>query len=303
MARLVVEAGEGTGTRFELGASTVLGRLKSCEIPVKDKKSSRTNSRIFPEAGGFVLEDLGSSNGTFLNGAKVDRATLKHGDRVSIGATVFRFESEPASAPPLPPLVAKKPAPAVAAGSEPVSPAGARPPGAQPGPGSSRRPSTAIRSVPPAPSPPVPHAPAGPVFPSIPLGAQAIAAMETPPAGILGLPRSPDAGPVLAREEEVDEIDLGGDDRGPSPGSREAPAPGLPAPTAAPMAAAPPAAKKEFVPRVALRAEHSPARRGSFAFEDVSQRSAWFQALVVLAALALIAALGYGAFRLAGSLF
>lgn len=256
MARLVLESGEGAGASFELGASAVIGRLKSCDIPIKDKKSSRTNCRVLFEGGVHVLEDLGSSNGTFLNGQKVDRATLKHGDRIAIGGTVLRFETDetpraaPSGAPVRPPI--KQAA---------VSPPRARVPPAVPVP---------LRD------------------------ASVLASIETPPDGI----RPPGGGPVQpGPAEAVEELDLGGGD-----GEAPAPAP-RPLPPAAPPPVAPPTPRKEYVPRTALRDEKPSGKGGAFLFQDVSQRSTVFQALVALAAAGIVAGLGYLAFRLAGSLF
>ena len=48
---------------------------------------------IAPGEGGFVIRDQGSSNGTFVNGARVTEAPLRPGDEVSIGGTRFRFEA------------------------------------------------------------------------------------------------------------------------------------------------------------------------------------------------------------------
>ena len=69
----------------------VLGRVAACDVVVADSKASRRHARLIAEAGVVEIEDMGSSNGTLLNGKPVDRRMLRDGDRVEIGQTVIVF--------------------------------------------------------------------------------------------------------------------------------------------------------------------------------------------------------------------
>lgn len=111
MAQLVVESGEETGHRYTVGPLCILGRLKSCDVPVKDNKASRNNTKIRLQDGAWTVEDLQSSNGTYLNEERITSAPLNDGDRIRIGKTVFRFETAAAPAPKPAAAPAPKPAP------------------------------------------------------------------------------------------------------------------------------------------------------------------------------------------------
>lgn len=70
-----------------------IGRDAAKMIPLSlDNTVSRTHARITLEAGQFVIYDEGSSNGTYVNGARIQRQPLKSGDTIQIGSTQFRFE-------------------------------------------------------------------------------------------------------------------------------------------------------------------------------------------------------------------
>ena len=69
----------------------VLGRVAACDVVVADSKASRRHARLIAEAGVVEIEDMGSSNGTLLNGKPVDRRMLRDGDRVEIGQTVIVY--------------------------------------------------------------------------------------------------------------------------------------------------------------------------------------------------------------------
>ena len=72
-----------------------LGRVHSCDVVVDDGKVSRRHARLVVEGGVVEVEDLGSSNGTFLNGKRVARRLVRDGDVIQIGGTriVFREQS------------------------------------------------------------------------------------------------------------------------------------------------------------------------------------------------------------------
>lgn len=70
-----------------------IGRLPECEVVVDDPGASRQHARIRRTDGGFVLVDLGSTNGTLLNDAPIQEQVLESGDRITIGQTVLEFRS------------------------------------------------------------------------------------------------------------------------------------------------------------------------------------------------------------------
>ncbi|MBV6520619.1 MAG: hypothetical protein MNPFHGCM_00737 [Gemmatimonadaceae bacterium] len=88
--RLVSASGEVT---FELrpGAPHVLGRALSSDLPVLDPTVSRRHAELTVESGGITLRDLGSSNGTFVNGNRITSARVVAGDRLIFGKVLFEL--------------------------------------------------------------------------------------------------------------------------------------------------------------------------------------------------------------------
>ena len=93
VAELHVEAGPGVGTSVAVTRPvTVLGRGAAyADVEIGDESTSRRHAFIAYREGGFSLADMGSTNGTKLNGKLVGEATLTSGDRIQIGASVLRF--------------------------------------------------------------------------------------------------------------------------------------------------------------------------------------------------------------------
>lgn len=90
---LVALDGPLTGQRFPLAVAIELGR-ESMQIPLGfDSSASRRHTRIEAQGGQVVVTDLGSTNGTFLNGQRVTNGIAKMGDIIKVGATSFRIES------------------------------------------------------------------------------------------------------------------------------------------------------------------------------------------------------------------
>lgn len=82
------------GERFVLGETVVtIGRLPDSVMTLEDPNVSRNHAEIRPSGGGFVLADLGSTNGTKINGVKISERILQDGDELTFGATTFRFEA------------------------------------------------------------------------------------------------------------------------------------------------------------------------------------------------------------------
>jgi pSer/pThr/pTyr-binding forkhead associated (FHA) protein len=91
-ASLVIIKGYAEGMEYPLELEhTVLGRDKTAGIAVKDELVSRQHAAIVYRDGEFRLEDLGSTNGTIMNGALIETATLRHKDKFRIGDTTLQF--------------------------------------------------------------------------------------------------------------------------------------------------------------------------------------------------------------------
>jgi len=92
--RLVVTEGPLRGTTLPLGSSAVLiGRAPSCTLVLDDDYSSSRHARIFPQGGQWLVEDLGSTNGTFLGDLKVQQPTpVPPGAQVRIGQSVIELQ-------------------------------------------------------------------------------------------------------------------------------------------------------------------------------------------------------------------
>ncbi len=72
---------------------TIIGRELSCEIPIEDDAVSRQHCRLTWRPDGWHIEDLGSTNGTYVADLPVERARLRDGDLVKVGSTIFKFLS------------------------------------------------------------------------------------------------------------------------------------------------------------------------------------------------------------------
>ena len=92
-ACLLVLAGRQLGQLFELTPERrVLGRSEAAGITIDDAGASREHASIHSSAIGYVLTDLQSTNGLFVNGKRVQRQVLREGDRIQIGSTtVLKF--------------------------------------------------------------------------------------------------------------------------------------------------------------------------------------------------------------------
>jgi hypothetical protein len=93
--RLVVERAPGhePGMIYDLDGDLVLGRGDSAEIRLEDPFASARHARIYEQGNSVVVEDLGSTNGTYLNEELLESPRPLHpGDRVRIGDSEFAFE-------------------------------------------------------------------------------------------------------------------------------------------------------------------------------------------------------------------
>ena len=100
MALLVLLQG-GEAIPHDLGADDVLiGRHPECGVQLESNAVSRRHARVFDEGGGYAIEDLGSGNGTFVNGQKIEGPTqLKPQDRIKLGPVLMRFEESGGGGP------------------------------------------------------------------------------------------------------------------------------------------------------------------------------------------------------------
>lgn len=93
VAWLVVKSGHYAGQQYRLEASTILGRDgNQCHFVVDDDAVSKEHAKINFERGQFVIYDLGSTNGTFINNARIQRQMLMDGDLLRLGNTTLVFK-------------------------------------------------------------------------------------------------------------------------------------------------------------------------------------------------------------------
>jgi pSer/pThr/pTyr-binding forkhead associated (FHA) protein len=87
----VVDPPQRRGRVFELGDEVTVGRSPGCAVPLDDDTfASSIHARVFARGGELWIEDLGSTNGTWVNEARLEAPTrLARGDRVKVGSTMF----------------------------------------------------------------------------------------------------------------------------------------------------------------------------------------------------------------------
>jgi hypothetical protein len=98
---LIAQEGPLKGQRWQLSQTIVLGREGSCDVVISDRQISRFHARLTPTSEGVILEDLGSKNGTHLNGTLLSApVVLQDGDVVSVAmAQQFMFILSDATTP------------------------------------------------------------------------------------------------------------------------------------------------------------------------------------------------------------
>ena len=101
MAYLIFTSkGRETGRR-QLTGPLVIGRAPDCDLAVRDVLLSRHHCRIEPAGTGWVAVDMGSKNGTWLDGQRVGRRGIRYGDELRVGKTTVRLLD--GDMPPAPP--------------------------------------------------------------------------------------------------------------------------------------------------------------------------------------------------------
>ena len=85
----------GASHNAEIRTQGTVGRSSACAVPIgEDEFASSVHARIFQNGSGFMVEDLGSTNGTSLNGTRIARPTaVSKGDRIVVGRTVLEVIS------------------------------------------------------------------------------------------------------------------------------------------------------------------------------------------------------------------
>jgi pSer/pThr/pTyr-binding forkhead associated (FHA) protein len=87
--------GLSAGVSFTLNGGVTIGRSPQTDIPIDDRFASGRHARIYERDGFSYVEDMGSTNGTYLNGKRLDSAELlRTEDRIRIGDTEFRYAIE-----------------------------------------------------------------------------------------------------------------------------------------------------------------------------------------------------------------
>jgi hypothetical protein len=93
LLRVANSAGLQAGAAYDLSEGALLGRGDGADIRLEDAFASTRHARLVPQGEVIVLEDLGSTNGTYLNGEPVRGPQPLHvGDQIKIGDSEFRFE-------------------------------------------------------------------------------------------------------------------------------------------------------------------------------------------------------------------
>jgi signal transduction histidine kinase/pSer/pThr/pTyr-binding forkhead associated (FHA) protein len=93
---LLVLQGPDKGRRFELPDAPVLIGRDSRQLPITDNTVSRQHAELLPDDGNWILKDMGSSNGSYVNGIRVNnRHPLKLGDQIRVGRTLMVFGAQP----------------------------------------------------------------------------------------------------------------------------------------------------------------------------------------------------------------
>ena len=94
LALRVVAPAELKGRSYPLGDEITVGRAAGCQVTIDDTYASQLHARVFQREGQVFVEDLGSTNGTYLNRRKVTGPMqLQRGDKLQIGNTVLELVS------------------------------------------------------------------------------------------------------------------------------------------------------------------------------------------------------------------
>jgi pSer/pThr/pTyr-binding forkhead associated (FHA) protein len=80
------------GDQIFLDEITIIGRENTCDVVLNDNYASAKHARIYKTGDSYHIEDLGSTNGTFVEGKIIDQpVALKNKDQIKVGQTIFEF--------------------------------------------------------------------------------------------------------------------------------------------------------------------------------------------------------------------
>src|SRR5688572_18136662 len=89
LASVIILAGENAGRSYRVDEQILIGRGPDSHLCISGNDVSRHHARIYREAGKYFVADLGSRNGTRLNGVPVTEAEIRFGDRITIGTSAI----------------------------------------------------------------------------------------------------------------------------------------------------------------------------------------------------------------------
>jgi hypothetical protein len=90
---VVAAMGHAPGTAFEIEDEAILGRAPTADVRIEDAFASSAHARVFPRGQTMYIEDLGSTNGTYLNERQLQAVEeLRPDDTIRIGETEYRYE-------------------------------------------------------------------------------------------------------------------------------------------------------------------------------------------------------------------
>ncbi len=92
-ARIVIISGDDAGATYPIKETVSFGRAEVNTVVLRDAKVSRQHAKIIQKGEEFVLQDLHSSNGTYVNGERIDEHVLANNDEFQIGDTVLQFQA------------------------------------------------------------------------------------------------------------------------------------------------------------------------------------------------------------------
>ena len=91
--RVTVTPSDGSPVSYDITEELLIGRDSKCQIPISDSYASTIHARIFKKDNAVFIEDMGSTNGTFLNRRKLSSpAAVSRGDKARIGRTELEFK-------------------------------------------------------------------------------------------------------------------------------------------------------------------------------------------------------------------
>jgi len=90
---VIMAPADQKGRSFDLNGELTVGRAPGCQVALEDNYVSQLHARVFPRDGGIWVEDLGSTNGTYLNDQRVSAPlALRRGDQLRVGSTILELK-------------------------------------------------------------------------------------------------------------------------------------------------------------------------------------------------------------------